>query len=147
MFHTGSATSVEADADPPLEVTDKITLAKLLHGLSSVYEKLLNLTVGMETRRYRDPREHDPDYSRHLRELEGDIRAHEPRFRMGDYHEGGGGKWDKWAMPGLVTLAVTGIIGNVVQSMTVSALRQEVTDLKAQVERIDRLVEPRFRGG
>jgi hypothetical protein len=100
----------------------------------------------LEARRYQDGRG-DPDYERRLRELEGRIDESEPKFRMGDYHEGGGGKWDKWAMPGLVTLAVSGIIGNVVQSMTVSALRQEVTDLKLQVDKIERLVEPRYRGG
>jgi hypothetical protein len=102
----------------------------------------------MEARRYQDGTG-DPDYNKRLRELEGQIEEidREQRgFRMGDYHEGGGGKWDKWAMPGLVTLAVSGIIGNVVQAMQVSALRQEVTDLKSEVTDIKKLVEPRYRG-
>jgi len=98
----------------------------------------------MESRRYRDGVP-DPDYGRRLRELEGQIER-ESGFRMRDYHEGGGGKWDKWAIPGLVTLAVSGIIGNVVQAMAVSALRQEVTDLKAEVDRVERILEARGPG-
>lgn len=103
----------------------------------------------LETRRYRDPRDQDPDYGRRLRELEGqiaEIDREQASFKMGDYHEGRGNKWEKWIMPGLVTLAVTGIISNVVQSITVAALRQEVTDLKAEVTDIKKLIEPRYRG-
>jgi hypothetical protein len=147
MFNTGSATSGIGSTEPEPEVT-KVGIAKLLFGFTGLYERWRN---EYEARRYQDPRDQDPDYARRLRELEGQIieieRQESKRgFNMGDYHEGGN-RWDKWAMPGLVTLAVTGIIGNVVQSMTVSALRQEVADLQKQVERIDRLVEPRFRGG
>jgi hypothetical protein len=134
--------------EPRPEVTEKSFLQKayeVLWHISSVRERAEN--ERLEARRYRDPRERDPDYNRHLRELEGDIRDHEPPFRMGDYHEGGGSRWDKWAMPGLVTLAVTGIIGNVVQSMTVSALRQEVADLQKEVDHIEKIIEPRYRGG
>jgi hypothetical protein len=54
LFTAGVSTSGEAGKESPPEVTDKITLAKLLHGLASVYEKLLNLVVGLEARRYRD---------------------------------------------------------------------------------------------
>lgn len=147
MFTTGSATSGTATQDQGPEVTEKTTIEKLAHALWHVLNRKERAeNERLETRRYRDPRERDPDYNRHLRELEGDIRDHEPAFRMGDYHEGGGGKWDKWAMPGLVTLAVTGIIGNVVQSMTVSALRQEVADLQKEVDHIEKIIEPRYRG-
>jgi hypothetical protein len=139
-------TTVEGDLPTERKPeSEKTTVAKLLFAFSGLYERWRNELA--ETRRYRDPRENDPDYEARLRRLEGDLGREEPALRMGDYHEGGGGKWDKWAMPGLVTLAVSGIIGNVVQSMTVSALRQEVTDLKLQVDKIERLVEPRYRGG
>lgn len=147
MFTGGSSASAEMAKEPSPDA-DRITIATLLHGLASVYEKLLNLTVGIEARRYQDGTG-DPDYGRRLRELEGqiaEIDREQSGFRMGDYHEGGGNKWDKWAMPGLVTLAVSGIIGNVVQSMTVSALRQEVADLQKEVDHIEKLIEPRYRG-
>lgn len=146
MLFTGSATSGTPSTEQRPEVTEKTILEQVGEIAFWVVQRFRREHNEMESRRYRDPRERDPDYARHLRELEGDIRDHEPPFRMGDYHEGGG-KWDKWAMPGLVTLAVTGIIGNVVQSMTVAALRQEVTDLRAEVNDIKKLVEPRYRGG
>jgi hypothetical protein len=141
MF-TGSATSSTPSTEERPEVT-KVGIAKLLFGFTGLYERWRN---ELEARRYQDGTG-DPDYGRRLRELEGqiaEIDREQSGFRMGDYKEGGG-RFDKWAMPGLVTLAVTGIIGNVVQSMTVSALRQEVTDLKAQVERVEKIVEPRYR--
>ena|ERR1700691_3108493 len=149
MFTTGSATSDTGTKDPGSEVTEKSILdkaAEILWWTSSLFQRHQN---ELEARRYQDG-SGDPDYNKRLRELEGQIaeiaQDHEPGFRMGNYHEGGG-KWDKWAMPGLVTLAVSGIIGNVVQSMTVAALRQEVTDLKLQVDHIEKLVEPRYWGG
>jgi hypothetical protein len=147
MFTSGVSTSAEAVAEPPPEATEKSTVEKLAYALWHVLNrKEVAENERLESRRYRDPREHDPDYARHLRELEGDIRESDRGFRMHDYHEGGG-RFDKWAIPGLVTLAVSGIIGNVVQAMAVSALRQEVTDLKIEIDRIERIVEPRYRGG
>jgi hypothetical protein len=103
-----------------------------------------SLSQMMESRRYQDGSP-DPDYEHRLRELEGQLEREYSGLRLRDYNEGGGGKWDKWMIPGLVTLAVSGIIGNVVQAMAVSALRQEVTDLKAEVDRIERMVELRMR--
>jgi hypothetical protein len=146
MLFTGSATSETLPPEERPEVTEKTTVEKLAHALWHVLNRKEVAENEMASRRYRDPREHDPDYERHLRELEGDLRREQPRFNMGDYHEGGH-RWDKWAMPGLVTLAVSGIIGNVIQAMAVSALRQEVTDLKIEIDRIERIVEPRYRGG
>lgn len=129
-------TSVEHDLNFPREPEPQSTLGRWMK-------------QAMEARRYQDG-SGDPDYNRRLRELEGqiaEIDREQQGFRMGDYNEGGGGKWDRWAMPGLVTLAVTGIIGNVVQAMQVAALRQEVTDLQSEVTKIEKLVEPRYRGG
>jgi len=124
--------------------SEKIGIAKLLFGFAGLYERWKN---EYEARRYQDG-SGDADYNRRLKELEGQIAQidrEQHGFRLGDYHEGGGDKWQKWAMPGMVTLAVSGIIGNVVQAMQVSALRQEVTDLKAEVTDIKKLVEPRYR--
>ncbi len=112
---------------------------------------VVHVQHAMEARRYRDADERGPDpdappvTAEDLERLIKRIaREQEPGFRMGDYHESGGR--DRWIIPGLVTLAVSGIIGNVVQAMAVSALRQEVTDLKAEVERVEKIVEPRYRG-
>lgn len=145
--------SIEGDLPTEKKVeAERITVAKLLFGFSGLYERWRN---EQEIRRHQDPRDQDPrdqdpDYGRRLRELEGqiaEIDREQQGFRMGDYHEGGGDKWHKWAMPGLVTLAVSGIIANVVQAMTVSALKQEVEDLRQEVNDVKKLVEPRFRGG
>jgi hypothetical protein len=149
MFMAGVRASEEPVAEPTPEAKERSLTEKLAEALWRITGRYERHQAEMEARRYQDGTG-DPDYGRRLRELEGqiaEIDREQGSFRMGDYHENGGGRFDKWAIPGLVTLAVSGIIGNVVQSMTVSALRQEVTDLKAQVERIDRLVEPRFRGG
>lgn len=53
----------------------------------------------------------------------------------GGYHEGDNGSWNKWMMPGIVTLIVTGIIGNVVQYATVQSLKTEVKDYKDSTDR------------
>lgn len=97
-----------------------------------------------ESCRHRDHNNPDFEYERRLRELEGQLERGYPGL-MRDYHEGGESKWNGWMISGLVTLAVSGIIGNVVQAMAVSALRQEVTDLKAEVERMERLIDTRYR--
>jgi hypothetical protein len=136
----------------PTELTFKEVLKSIAESLKKMPQILfehrtwLGWNKALETRRHPDTHE-EVDYELRLRELEGQLNDRELRgFRMGDYHEKGGSKWDKYAIPGLVTLAVSGIIGNVVQAMQVSALRQEVTDLKAEVNDIKKLVEPRYRG-
>jgi hypothetical protein len=144
---------VVEEGDLPTEPMDtrwRFTVDGLIEGhLRKLWDRLTShVREQMEARRYQDGTG-DADYNRRLRELEGqiaEIDRDQHGLRMGDYHEGGGDKWNKWAMPGLVTLAVSGIIGNVAQAMAVSALRQEVTDLKAEVERVEKLVAPRYRG-
>lgn len=137
--------SITTEESLPTERTAEIEATTIWFRIHGLLERMQE----MFSRRYRDPRESDPDYGRRLRELEGqiaEIDREQQGFRMGDYHEGGGNKWEKWMMPGLVTLAVSGIIANVVQAMTVSALKQEVADLRAEVNDVKKLVEPRFRG-
>ena len=158
MFISGSATSGTVKEERP-EVTDKITLARLLHGLSSVYEKLLNITVGMEARRYRDPREHDPDYGHRLHRLEGDISDSEPHFRIDRYDEGSGGtSWQKWIL-GIVSVSLVGMLSWALGKL--DTLNQEVATLQAtqtmgfgaiaqrqtaDEQRIDRIESHVFRG-
>lgn len=129
-------------------------IQRLTYSITGLGELIRNAVehIKVEMRKYRDAdaRGPDPDLPPvNAEDLERLIKRiaqeQEPGFRMnGDYHENGGR--DKWIIPGLVTLAVSGIIGNVVQSMTVAALRQEVSDLQRQVDKIEKLIEPRYRG-
>ena len=135
MFTAGSATGGTHPQEERPEVTDKITLAKLLHGLATVYEKLLNLAVGIEARRYQDPRDQDPDYGRRLRELEGQIEQidrEQQGFRMGDYHEGGDKKsWKDWIL-GLLALVIIGWLARLDVKI------DDISDLKAQAKQMEK---------
>src|ERR1700749_4045998 len=87
--------------------SEKTTIAKLLFAFSGLFERWHN---DMEARRYRDPREQDPDYQRRLRELEGEIEERD--FRVNNYNEGGGGKdssWQKWIL-GIVSVSLVGML-------------------------------------
>jgi hypothetical protein len=102
----------------------------------------------LETRRYRDPREHDPDYGQNLRKVEGDIRQTERDFRMRDYHEGGGdSSWQKWVMTIVQLLIVAGIGGVIYEleelksTMAASLARQEMDE-----RRLDRIESHLWRG-
>lgn len=64
----------------------------------------------------------------------------------GGYHEGGQDPWVKWIIPGLVTLIVMGIGGAIVMYGQLSALTQKVENLQSQVNRVEKIVEPRYRG-
>jgi len=130
MFTTGSVSTEEGDlpTDKKPE-SDKTTIAKLLFGFAGLYERWRN---ELENRRYRDPRDNHPDYERHLRELEGDIRDNEPRLRIGSYNEGGGGgketSWQKWIM-GIVGLSLVGMLSWALGKL--DTLNQEVATLQA----------------
>lgn len=124
--------------------------------VSKAMDNLLDRIQILWNRRHTSDRGPDPDYSEPLEQLE-DIRAaireelsgYEPNIRIERYHESGGGDGDrvpKWLMPGLVTLTVAGIIGQVVQYAQNAAMRQELTDLRAEVNDLKKLVEPRYRG-
>jgi hypothetical protein len=133
--------------EPRPETTEKDRVATLWFRIDGLLERFKRAMANMKGSDERGPPDYAPDIDELTELVKRIARDHEPQIRIERYSEGGGNKWDKWAMPGLVTLAVSGIIGNVVQAMAVSALRQEVTDLKAEVERVEKLVEPRYRGG
>ena len=117
------------------EITEKTTTAKLLFALTGLYERWRNEM--METRRYRDPREQDPDYSRKLRELEGqiaDIDREQQRFGFhGNYTEGGGDKksWKDW----ILTIVGAGII---LWLGRISLQLDDLSDLKAAQKQMER---------
>jgi hypothetical protein len=168
MEHSGVV-----EGDLPTErkpEAEKITIAKLLFGMTGLYERWRNemkevfarlenvLAVVMEARRYGDG-SGDPDYNRHLRELEGNIE--EPRLRIDHYNEGGGGRessWQKWIL-GVVSLSLVGMLSwalgkldtlnqevatlQATQSMGFAAIAQRQT---ADEQRIDRIEARVYRG-
>lgn len=96
-----------------------------------------------------------PDYEKDandLRDLVSDaVREGARRATVeihGGYSEGGGGKesWQKWIIPGLVTLAVMGIGGGVIMFGKMSAFEAKLDSLQTQVTEVKRIVEPRYRG-
>jgi hypothetical protein len=112
---------------PPAPEADKITVAKLLFAMTGLYERWRNEL--MESRRYQDPRDRDPDCGRNLRELEGDITESEPPLRIGNYHENGGNtSWQKWVL-GIVSLSLVGMLSWALGKL--DTLNQEVATLQA----------------
>ena len=78
------------------------------------------------------------------------IRAElrRPTVQVSSYREGGGGgsSWEKWIIPGLVTLMVMGIGGAVAMFGKLSSLEARVESVQNQVNDVKRIVEPRYRG-
>jgi hypothetical protein len=151
--------AVKGDAPAEREPeAEKTTVAKLLFAFTGLYERWKS---EYETRRYQDPRNQDPDYSRRLRELEGEIDEHEPRVRIVNNEGGGGGKegWQKWIL-GIVSLSLVGMLSwalgkldtlnqevatlQATQTMGFSAIAQRQT---ADEQRIDRIEARVYRGG
>ena len=123
---------VMEEGDLPTEnksESDKTTIAKLLFAMTGLYERWRNEM--MDTRRYRDPRESDPDYGNRLRELEGQIagidREQQRLGFHGNYTEGGGDKksWKDW----ILTIVGAGII---LWLGRISIQLDDLSDLKAQ---------------
>ncbi len=99
----------------------------------------------MESRSARGP---NPDYAEDVESLR-DLIKKTVRASVeiqGDYHEGGKDPWSKWIIPGMVTLMVMGIGGTVIMYGQLSALTQKVESLQSQVNRVEKIVEPRYRG-
>ena len=131
MLTVGSAAG-----DAPIErkpEAEKTTIARLLFAFTGLYERWKN---EYETRRYRDPREHDPDYARRLRELEGqiaEIDREQHGFRMGDYHERQrkGTSWKDWIL-GLLGLLIVGWLARLDNKM------EDISELRAQQKQMER---------
>jgi hypothetical protein len=71
---------------------------------------------------------------------EGARRAN---VQFGSYNEGGGGSWNKWIIPGLVTLGVMGIGGTVLMYGQLTSIAtnqinqgQQITDLRSEVSEL-----------
>jgi hypothetical protein len=125
---------------------EKTTIAKLLFAMTGLYERWRNEMM-METRRYRDPRENDPNYGQRLRELEGQIaeidREQQRIGFHGNYTEGGGDKrsWKDW----ILTIVGAGIIlwlGRIsLQLDDLSELKAAQKGLKEHQEMTDKHLE------
>jgi hypothetical protein len=144
MFTTGSATEGTLPTEERPEVTEKISIAKLLFGFTGLYERWRN---EYEARRYQDPRDRDPDYARKLRELEGqiaDIDREQQGFRGNINHTEGGGKessWKDWVL-GLVGLAIVAWLGRLSMQMDdLLSMRGEQKMMEKHLESTDNHVE------
>jgi len=134
---------------------EKAGIAKLLFGFTGLYERWKN---EYESRRYPDPPDPghlDPDYSRRLRQLEGQIediaRDHEPGFRMnGNYTEGNGKQsWKDWIL-GIVGLLIVGWLARIsVQMEDFQEIKAEQRLMEKHLEstdtRVDRLENKVYR--
>lgn len=131
---------------------DKTTMAKLLFAMTGLYERWYSEM--METRRYQDSHDRDPNYDVKLRELEGQIRdidREQHGFRMGNYSEDRGKRsWKDWVL-GLVGLAIVAWLGRL--SMEIDDLmsmrgEQKMMEehLRATDSHIERLENRAFRG-
>lgn len=94
----------------------------------------------------REDRGYDPDI--------GDVeKARQQQIilklieRSGYAESQGGDGWSKYMIPGLVTLIVTAIIGNVIQYAEVSSLKTALVDFTTSMERrVDNLEQRVFKG-
>jgi len=96
-----------------------------------------------------DNRRLDPDYNPQddVEDRLARIMAKSMRgVQVGTYNEGGNGSWGKWIIPGLVTLAVMGVGGGILMFGKLSSLEAKVESLQEQVNRVEKIVEPRYRG-
>ena len=64
----------------------------------------------------------------------------------GGYQEGGHDVFSKWALGICGTLAVTAIVGGVVMYGEVKEFQAKLDGMQQQVSRVERIVEPRYRG-
>jgi len=136
MFTTGS-TEGELPIEKKPDVSDKSILTKaaeILWSTSGLFERWRNEM--MDSRRYQDPRNQDSEYSRRLRELEGqiqDIDREQRGFRMGDDHYGGGKEttWKDWIL-GLVGLLIVGWLARLDMKL------DDISDLRAQQKQMEK---------
>jgi hypothetical protein len=127
--------------------------AEILWSAAGLFERWRNEM--MESRRYQDPRNQDPDYSRRLRELEGqiqDIDREQRGFRMGDYHESGGKEtsWKDWVL-GLVGLLIVAWLGRIslqMETLQATIIEQKMMEkhMESTDSRVDRLETRVYRG-
>lgn len=114
------------------EDCEKHTIELLKGEVQKLWDRcVVHIQQAMEIRRYRDPRENDPDYGRRLRELEGQIEAidrEQQGFRMtGNYHESPEKKssWKDWVLM-IVSLLIVGYLARLDMKL------DDLAEMKAQ---------------
>lgn len=147
MLMMGSEPCVDADEELRPKEMEKTILdraAEILWWTTSYFQRHYN---EMESRRYRDPRDQDPDYGRRLRELEGQIQEidrEQHGFRMnGNYSEGGGKEtsWKDWVL-WLVGLGIVAWLGRIsLQMENLQALSLEQAMMEKHLESTDAKVD------
>ena len=147
MLMMGSEPCVDADEELRPKEMEKTILdraAEILWWTTSYFQRHHN---EMESRRYRDTRDQDPDYARRLRELEGqiaEIDREQHGFRMnGNYSEGGGKEtsWKDWVL-WLVGLGIVAWLGRIsLQMENLQALALEQTMMEKHLESTDSRVD------
>ena len=124
------------------------TLGGVVHDLKDVLKRFQEAMKHWSDRGPEDFEKNERD----LRDLlasavrEGARRAN---VQFGSYNEGGGSSWNKWIVPGLVTLAVMGVGGGILMFGKLSAIEanqinqgQQITELKAQVSELRQHIRP-----
>lgn len=90
----------------------------------------------------------DPDYNpqEDIEDRLARIVAKSMRGVQIEYNDGGGNaSWQKWILGILATLAAIGVVGGIGMYGQLSALTQKVEGLKEQVDRVQKIVEPKYR--
>lgn len=153
MGDEGEFPRTEPQQEPKYRILTDWSIDRLIARLDGWFE---NFRAHMEHENYSG--EHPPaDFERDRRELRdllaGAVRegARMARVEIKDYREGGGGdgegssSWQKWMLTVLASLAVLAVAGGVAMFGEISALRAEMQGLKEQVNRVEKIVEPRYR--
>ena len=94
----------------------------------------------------REERGHDPDTgerydSRETAVMLGLIKE------LGNKGNNNSTGHDKWTTPLLMSLLVSFILGGIALTMSFAALKQEVTDQNTRLEKLEKILEPRYRSG
>jgi hypothetical protein len=91
----------------------------------------------------RGPDPDDPEAGELDRQQKTIMRMVEKMGEMGTNNSIG---HDKWTTPLLMSLLISFILGGIALTMSFAALKQEVTDQNTRLERLEKLIEPRYRG-
>lgn len=141
------------ESDLPTEKNAQIEGATIWFRIHGLLERMQS----MFARRYPGYSNNgESEYSRKLRELEGqiaDIDREQRGFRMGDYHEGGGkeNSWKDWILV-IVGLMIVAWLGRI--SLKLDDLQEVKTEqrmmekhMEATDSRVDRVEARVYRGG
>jgi hypothetical protein len=134
----------------PTEEVPPASSGWIANKFAQIWFRLDAIMHHMKNERGPDPDADWEDSKRDLRDLiqqatrEGARRA---TIEIDTYHEGGGGSWKDTSQKVLVGLMILGIGGTIAMYAKVASLESKVDSLQSQFHDLQRLVEPRYRGG